>query len=139
MKNINLKKYTALVVDDECFIRKELKTQLHEIGFGNVVEAHNGHNAKKVLNNHVDIIFCDIHMHTMNGLEFLKYVRSLGNALRIVPFLLLTAEADLKTVLTAAKLKADAYLLKQLSAEKLKSRVTPLLTQHPAQRVRRFM
>ena len=64
----------ALVVDDEKTSRILLLSLLEEIGV-QVCEARNGVEALKQLkNNKIDIIFLDIQMPIMTGLEALKYI-----------------------------------------------------------------
>ncbi len=64
----------ALVVDDEKTSRILLLSLLEEIGV-QVCEARNGVEALKQLkNNQIDIIFLDIQMPIMTGLEALKYI-----------------------------------------------------------------
>lgn len=128
MADADFKRFTVLVIDDNDAVRYQLKEQLTRLGFGNVLEAPNGDTAKTMLNSNIDVILCDIHMEHGNGLELLKHVRSLGNTLRTVPFLFLTGDPEAKVVQAAAKLKADAYLLKPISLENLKNKLTPLLT-----------
>lgn len=64
-----------LIVDDIYINRKILSQQLQSVGM-NVFEATNGMEAIMVFeNNPVDLIFMDIEMPVMNGLETAKYIK----------------------------------------------------------------
>jgi CheY-like chemotaxis protein len=71
-KNIHI-----LVVDDEPIIRQLLLDLLQEDGY-DVTLAVNGIDAlEKMKHRHFHIIFSDIHMPNMDGLEFLRNLRKM--------------------------------------------------------------
>jgi len=66
--------YDLLIVDDSTIIRKSLKKTLGmtPFEFSNIYEAENGEKAIASLErNKVDIVFLDINMPIMNGIEFM--------------------------------------------------------------------
>lgn len=74
-------KYNCIVIDDDAFAATILKnycdkcTEINYLG-----KFSNGAEASKFLkeNPEVDIIFLDVEMPVMNGIEFMKYVRHIG-------------------------------------------------------------
>nr|MDJ0756818.1 response regulator [Ardenticatenaceae bacterium] len=65
-----------LVVDDSPVVRRVLSLTLENNGYI-VLTAGNGLEALKIINQQdVRLVFCDIFMPKMNGIEFLKAVRS---------------------------------------------------------------
>lgn len=68
---------TILIVDDEKLERRGIRFLLkREEGEFQILEATNGKDALGVLeSNHVDILFSDVKMPYMNGLELTKAVR----------------------------------------------------------------
>ena len=71
-----MRKYKFLIVDDILMNRVLLKEIIREIS-ESIKEAQNGLEAIKILeDNIIDVIFMDIEMPHMNGLETTKYIRS---------------------------------------------------------------
>lgn len=103
---------TVLVVDDELPIREWLKFTIEKCAPDDtkVIHASNGQEAFSLLQSQaVDIIFTDIKMPVMDGLELLRRIRETGKKIYVV---LLTSYADFDYVRTALSMKAEAYVLK---------------------------
>lgn len=64
-----------LIVDDSSTMRRIIKNSLKRIGFEDILEAENGKQALEIFND-VDMILTDWNMPEMDGLEFVKRVRS---------------------------------------------------------------
>lgn len=70
---------TILVVDDSQINRFLLREILKVCGNFKVLEAANGSDAiKQVENNHIDLIFMDIQMPIMGGVEATNHLRTLS-------------------------------------------------------------
>ena len=69
----------VLVVDDHRSMRSIVRQLLGTVGISDVVEAENGEKAfSMVLDPQFadpDVIICDLHMDTMDGMEFCNNVR----------------------------------------------------------------
>ncbi len=75
-----------LIIDDERSIRRALR-EIFEFENFEVEEAENGkEGVDKVLSTHFDIIFCDIKMPVMDGLNFLRIARERGHEQPIIFF-----------------------------------------------------
>ena len=110
--------YKILVVDDEYLERQALKMILEDIpNVGEVFEAENGLVAlERVKENEIDLVFMDIKMPMMDGLEASRIIRMDYPNLKIV---ILTAYADFELAQKAVKIHADDYLLKPSRPEKI--------------------
>jgi YesN/AraC family two-component response regulator len=115
----------VLLVDDEPLVRLALKSLIPwgEHGFADPLEAGNGEQALRLLAKHPDIelVFLDISMPVMNGLELLERLRL---ADRMPEVIVLSAYGDYPLVREAFKLGVADYLIK---ADLDAGRVLPLL------------
>ncbi|NDD13611.1 MAG: response regulator, partial [Betaproteobacteria bacterium] len=105
-----------LIVDDMERMRSLVREQIRSVGYSNFYEADNGEKALQVLAKNSSptpfgLILCDWNMPVMNGLDFLKVLRSHASY-RTLPFLMVTAEADRESVLAAIKAGASNYIVK---------------------------
>jgi two-component system, chemotaxis family, chemotaxis protein CheY len=102
----------ALVVDDSRPIRRIEGEILRDLGF-ETVEAANGRQALERLQEQPlpDLILVDWNMPEMNGLEFIRAVRSEGRFAKIV-MLMVTTEIETDQMLRALSAGADEYLMK---------------------------
>ncbi|MBI4404459.1 MAG: sigma-54-dependent Fis family transcriptional regulator [Deltaproteobacteria bacterium] len=108
--------YRILVVDDEEELRKQLINILSEKGYS-VVEAADGLEAcDKLSNTDFPLVLCDVKMPRMDGLEFLKHVRSSGYSTTVA---LLTAHGNVRDAIEAIREGAFDYIEKPINEEKL--------------------
>ena len=106
-----------LVVDDEESHRIMLRAVLQEEGY-EVSEASDGTEAVKAVEQEpFDLILLDIRMRTMDGIEALGEIRKISP---LVPVLIMTAYASVKTAVEALKAGAFEYLTKPLDIDELK-------------------
>src|SRR5690348_3632504 len=71
-------KLKCIIIDDEPVARKLLEEYISDIDFLELTgKAENPIRASALLNGHVDLMFLDINMPKMSGLEFLKTSTSL--------------------------------------------------------------
>jgi two-component system chemotaxis response regulator CheY len=97
-------------------MRTLVKEQVRALGYSNFEYAENGEKAMQMLiqqahSKPFDLILSDWNMPVVSGLDFLKNVRSNPQFVR-VPFLMVTAEADRESVLSAIKAGASNYIVK---------------------------
>jgi two-component system, chemotaxis family, chemotaxis protein CheY len=119
----------ALIVDDSSVMRKIVERSLNQAGIklAEVFEAGNGAEGLAVLaENHVDIVFCDINMPVMDGLEFIKQLASVENA-KGVPVVMITTEGSESHVVQALSSGARGYIRKPFTLEQIRERVLPIL------------
>ncbi|MCG5510121.1 ATP-binding SpoIIE family protein phosphatase [Ectothiorhodospira lacustris] len=115
----------ALVVDDESTNRLVLAAMLKREGF-HVVEARNGSEAlTRFEASRPDIIFMDVMMPGMDGLEATQHLKTLsGND--FVPIIFLTALHDDQSLVRCIEAGGDDFLSKPFSFNVLKSRIVAM-------------
>lgn len=119
----------ALIVDDSPVMRKIVERALRQAGvaLGQVTEAGNGAEALDILRQQtVDLVFSDINMPVMDGLEFVRQLRSVDNA-RGVPVLMITTEGNESLVMEAINCGARGFIRKPFTPDQMKRQVLPLL------------
>lgn len=103
-----------LVVDDDPFARKLLVRQLSQLGFGDVQAIASGEEALTGLESDVQcagLIFCDLQMPGMDGVEFVRHLVRLNYAGGLV----LVSGEDGRLVQTVRRL-AEGYRLQVLGS-----------------------
>lgn len=124
-----MKKITVLIVDDSSVMRKIVERSLRQAGLTleKVIEADNGVDALNLVQtNTVDLILSDVNMPKMDGIEFLRQVRSIESA-KNIPVLMITTEGSEQKVVEAISLGARGYIRKPFSADQVRQQVTELL------------
>lgn len=113
-----------LIVDDSATMRKIQKTQLSQLGFTDVAEAGNGKQALDVLaeNMPVDLILLDWNMPEMDGMTFLKSVRS-RDEYKSVKIVMCTSESEKSKVIEAMKEGVNNYIVKPFTPEILEEKL----------------
>ena len=112
-----------LIVDDFATMRRIMKNILKQIGFSNIIEADDGTTAMEELKKTpVDLIISDWNMPKMTGLDLLKNVRG-SDALKDVPFLMVTAEAQKQNVIDAVQAGVTNYVVKPFTAEAISEKL----------------
>jgi two-component system response regulator AlgR len=108
----------AAVVDDEPLARIRLKRLLEMRDVRVVAEGENGAQAIEIVQqNRIDILFIDINMPVMNGLDAVRAIDSLGDNGPAVVF----CTAYDEYAIDAFRTNAIAYLLKPFDVEELQS------------------
>ncbi len=119
--------HNVLIIEDDNIIRSYLKRMIQKRFSFNIAEAENGiiglEAIKKVK---PDIIFLDISMPEMSGLEFLEKIRQEPDYSNI-PVLVLTAHNDSDTIKKILNLGVSDYILKPIDTAKTYNRIQQLI------------
>jgi DNA-binding NtrC family response regulator len=108
---------TVLIVDDERTLARAIKAFLTESGYEAEV-AGDGEQALGMLETlRPDVIFSDVRLPGMNGIELLRRVRDYDAA---IPVVIMTAYGTIEGAVEAVKLGAFDYLKKPVDLEELK-------------------
>jgi len=119
--------HKIITVDDSSTMRRIIKNTLIKIGFSNILEAGNGIEALEVLaQNNVDLIITDWNMPEMDGLTFVKTLRS-KDQYKEIPILMVTTEAAKEDILTALRSGVNNYVVKPFTPDILQEKVFKLL------------
>ena len=121
--------YNILIVDDSKTIRSVIKKTLDmaDVPVGDLYEAENGKEALDVMNsNWIDLIFADINMPVMNGIEMVKKM-SEDNTLEKTPVIIISTEGSKTRIENLLRLGVRAYLRKPINPEALRKIVREVM------------
>lgn len=119
---------TILIVDDEKAIRFSLR-EILEFENYEVVEAADGKQALEVLKQRMfDVIFCDIKMPKMDGIEFLHKAQELTTS----PIVMISGHGTIATAVDCLKNGAVDYIEKPLDLNKILSTVKEVIQKSKA-------
>ncbi|HQU37753.1 MAG TPA: response regulator transcription factor [Anaerolineales bacterium] len=123
-----------LIIDDEASLRQTLARILQRAGF-EVTTAINGTEGFSLVSQHLfDMVYLDIRMPDVSGLELLKSIHAKYPDL---PVILFTAQPDLNSAVEALRNGATDYLLKPLKPQAVVDRTNSVLAnQHKERRKR---
>jgi len=112
----------VLVVDDDVVARMMLMHLVDSCGSHAIVEAEDGADAWRQLEAGLrpDIVFCDLRMPHLSGLELLQRVRQTP-LLAALPFVLVSAASDSSTMDEAALAGASGYIVKPFRHEDVRA------------------
>jgi DNA-binding response OmpR family regulator len=122
-----------LIIDDEAALRQTLSRILQRAGL-QVTSAASGQEGLAYLaQQSFDLVYLDIRMPDMNGMEVLKIIHAGQPELPVVLF---TAQPDLSSALEALRQGATDYLLKPLQPQDILERTRAILARREMERRR---
>lgn len=123
------KNIRVLVVDDYNTMRRIIGSLLRQLDLSNISEAENGQEAlAKLKQDKFGLVISDWNMQPMTGLDLLKAVRSDAN-LKMLPFIMVTAESKTENVVEAKQAGVSNYIVKPFNAETLKRKLASVFGQ----------
>ncbi len=119
----------VLLVDDNAFMRKVVRSLLGNIGVKTVFEAADGIAALELIRSTTpDVIILDWEMPLLNGPELVRIVRSPGVfPTPDIPIIMLTAHGERWRIVESVKLGVNEFLCKPVSAKALLDRLISIL------------
>jgi two-component system chemotaxis response regulator CheY len=122
-----MSKFHGLIVEDSKMMRQMLAQALSRIPGMTVVEADNGFEGMRALASRTfDIVLTDINMPVMDGLKFVRHVRTTPQHAK-VPIIIISTEAAPMDRDRALTLGANAYIQKPIQAPEVLRTVQKLL------------
>ncbi|WHH60888.1 response regulator [Petroclostridium sp. X23] len=122
--------YKLLIADDEMRERNIIKVLLDRYCNESfqIYEAANGNDAVKLFNEvQPDLVFMDIKMPGLNGMEAINSIRTLNKCVYII---ILTAYDYFEYAKEAIKSGVNDYLLKPLTRDKMKTALEAFFSEH---------
>ena len=111
-------KKTVLVVDDSVSVRQAICAALDEAGYAHL-EAEDGAQALTLLDGRrIHLILCDLHMPNMDGISFVKRMKSMEHY-RFTPVVMLTTESKEAKVVEGQMAGARAWMYKPFRPERM--------------------
>jgi len=124
---------SILIIDDEASLRSTLTRILQNAGC-KATSAADGSEALKLLAANIfDLVFLDLRLPDIHGLDILKTIRKIFPKL---PVIVLTAHGTMNSAVEAMHLEATDYLLKPIDPEVLVSRTKLILQSQRTERRR---
>ena len=116
-------KLQVVVVDDQLTMRTLVRTGLHQIGITSTREYASADEAwQNIAVQPSHVVISDFNMPGMDGLEFLRKLRS-NPQMKNTAFILLTGRADKDLVARAVQFGANNYLVKPFTVATLKQKI----------------
>src|SRR5512142_2739638 len=123
-----------LIIDDEAILRQTMARILLRAGF-EVTTVASGKETLSIIKDHAfDLVYLDIRMPDMNGLEVLKTIHAQYPEM---PVILFTAQPDLHSAVEALRLGATDYLMKPLKPEAVIDRSRSIIGEQNKKKRRR--
>jgi len=119
----------VVVVDDEHYMRKVVRTMLLSIGICEVHEAPDGEAGLELIRRLApDVVILDWQMPGLDGPAFVRIVRSPATfPYPNVPIIMLTGHGERSRVVEAVKIGVNEFLLKPVSVKALQDRMVSVL------------
>ncbi len=119
-------KSRILVIDDDASVRASLKMILEYDGYECQLARSGQEGVDRVEHDSPDLVFLDVKMPGMDGLDVLRKVREYDEA---VPVVMISGHGTVTTAVEATKLGAFDFLEKPLSTERVKVTIRNALDQ----------
>jgi two-component system chemotaxis response regulator CheY len=115
-----------LVVDDSKVVRKFIIGCLDKLGFTGIKEAEHGLAAVELVKVEMpDVILLDWNMPVMDGLEFIKTLRTMPNGNSPI-VIFCTTENEITKITEALTHTANEYIMKPFDGDVLKTKFVQL-------------
>lgn len=116
-----------LIVDDSPTMRRIICNSLKEIGYTELLEAEDGHQALEKLHiTPVDFVITDWNMPNMNGLALTKTIRS-HPEMQNIPVLMITTRGMQEDVIAAMHARVSNYIVKPFTPGVLREKIDVIL------------
>jgi len=109
---------TVLIVDDSASIREMVAYTLREAGFAVIEGIHGADALQKLGDRRADLIITDLNMPVMDGLTFIRHLRSRAIS-KYTPVLMLTTESQLEKKQQGKAAGATGWIVKPFHPGKL--------------------
>ncbi|WP_245555218.1 response regulator transcription factor [Hahella ganghwensis] len=118
------KRHRFLVVEDEEDIAELVALHLGDLNGDVTTEGDGARGLEKALNDQWDMVFLDLRLPTVDGLDICRALRSQAS---YVPVMMVTSRSSELDKVLGLEIGADDYLVKPFSMIELKARVKALL------------
>ena len=117
----------VLIIDDNRYTLSMLREMLRWLNVRNVNFAKNGKEALSI-KVETDLVFCDLHMEPISGMEFTNLVRANKTAYsKTTPIIMLTGHTERERVIHARDIGSSLYLAKPISVRRLYQAITQII------------
>ena len=121
--------YDILIVDDSATVRRMMIKTLGMAGV-DIAELHQAANGREALDllqeNWVDVVFTDINMPEMDGMEFVRQMSADG-VMKLMPVVVVTTEGSEARIQELREMGIRGFLRKPFTPEAIRDVVTDIL------------
>ncbi|PHS56828.1 MAG: response regulator [Sulfurimonas sp.] len=115
-----------LIVDDSSLIRNVASEAITAAGHTPIIASNGQEGLEKVMNETVDLIFSDVNMPIMGGMEMVEKIKEMSE-FKFLPIVMLTTESSPELKEKGKALGAKAWLVKPFDKDKFTTVVKKLL------------
>jgi len=115
-----------LIVDDSSLIRSVTASAVQEAGHEPIVAENGQEGLELLLEYKIDLIFSDVNMPIMDGLEMVEKIKE-NEAYRYIPIVMLTTESNPDLKARGQTLGVKAWMLKPFNKKKFFMAVKKLI------------
>ncbi len=112
-----------LIVDDDPLLRDVLSQIMQALGYQFELATDGGEGIRKVKNGDFDVIFTDIRMPKMDGMEFIRQVKAIAP---LTPVAIITGYPSLDVAIDAIKEGARDFITKPFNSDQIRETVERL-------------
>ncbi len=117
---------TIMIIDDSATLRQVVAVTLKKAGY-DVLEASDGKDAlNKLTGQKVNLIICDVNMPNMDGITFLKELKTKA-AYKFTPVIMLTTESQEARKQEGRAAGAKAWVVKPFKPEQMLAAIEKLV------------
>lgn len=117
---------TVLIVDDDANVRELLQNYLESKGYKVGTSGDGWDAVREIVVNRPDLVLMDINMPKLNGLGALDILK-MTQVSENLPIIITSSDGDKDTILKAAQLGADDFIVKPFSFAELAERIAAQL------------
>lgn len=129
MNGLDLSRLNVLLVDDSRNMLRLMEEILRALGIRNVISVIDAADAFREMRiNAIDLVIIDLEMQPLDGLEFLRMVRTAKDSPnKYVPAIMLTAHTQMANVMEARDAGAHDFLAKPVSPISVYQRIVSVI------------
>jgi len=116
-----------LIVDDSSLIRSVASEATKEAGHNPIVATNGKEGIELLETNKIDMIFSDVNMPIMGGLEMVEIIKSNQNY-KYIPIVMLTTESNEALKQKGKELGVKAWMLKPFNKDKFFTTLKKILS-----------
>lgn len=123
-----MRKLKILLIEDDEIERMKFSRVAAKMGNHTIIEAENGERALDTLDQieSPSLIVLDLNMPKINGIEFLKILKS-NSSLNYIPIIVMSTSNNRNDIKKCCEIGVSGYMIKPLHYEDYKNKVSNLI------------
>ncbi|MBR9825568.1 MAG: response regulator [Alphaproteobacteria bacterium] len=128
---VDMSRVKILIVDDNGYMLTILRTILHGFGIKQILESKDPADAfDTVRSDNVDIIITDYQMEILDGLDFVRLVRTADDSPNpLIPIIMLSAYSEKSRVEAARDAGVTEFCCKPITAKEMFSKIAAVINE----------